>query len=360
MVKVAIFGAGHIGSAVQQIIKNLKESILTSDPYYDIETFIIDSSSDWDYQLDVALASIENISVMLTEQGATHVINALPFSLVKKVAEASIGAKCHYIDFTEDDIMADAVQELYKGTGLTCAVKCGLAPGFINYLGYQLVKEVKNPKSLMISVGALPRTVSYDYNHPEHSYNLTWSVDGLVNEYLRPCRIRKDGVETTIEPLNGLTKVIIDGTEYEAAYTSGGIGSLVRELTEVPNVCYMTLRYPEHYRYVRSVIQDNLGNFDKIKQVFLDNFPSTDDDVIVVYASVLGSDNGRPVRKSYSNKFYGVDRLSGIQATTAGSGVAMLELILTGKATGIIDHSSISLKDFVSTKAFNKCYKTVK
>lgn len=360
MVKVAIFGAGHIGSAVQQIIALLKDYVLSNDPYYEVETFIIDSSPDWDCQLDVSAASIEDVAEMLRAQGTTHVINALPFSLVKKVAEASVAAKCHYIDFTEDDIMADAVQELYRGTGLTCAVKCGLAPGFINYIGYHLVGQVSNPKSLMISVGALPRTVSYDYNHPEHSYNLTWSVDGLVNEYLQPCRIRKDGVETTIEPLNGLTKVIIDGTEYEAAYTSGGIGSLVRELTNVPNVCYMTLRYPEHYRYVRSVIQDNLGNFDKIKQVFLNNFPSTDDDVIVVYASVLGSENGRPVRKSYTNKFYGVDRLSGIQATTAGSGVAILELILTGKAAGIIDHSSISLKDFVSTKAFNKCYKTAK
>jgi saccharopine dehydrogenase-like NADP-dependent oxidoreductase len=361
MIKVAILGAGHIGSAVHQIINNLKGSVLTSDPYHDIETFIVDSGVKWAYQLDLNLASIDDIAKFLSEQGTTHVINALPFTLVKKLAEASVSAGCHYIDFTEDDVMADAVQALYEGSGLTCAVKCGLAPGFINYIGYQLVTEVDNPKSLMISVGALPRTVSYDYNHPEQSYNLTWSVDGLVNEYLRPCRVRKDGKETTIDPLTGLTKVIIDGTEYEAAYTSGGIGSLVKDLADVDNVSYMTLRYPDHYRYVRSVIQDNLGDFEKIKQVFLSNFPSTNDDVIVVYASTLGTDaNKRPVRRSYSNKFYGADGLSGIQATTAGSGVAMLELMLTGKAAGIIDHSSISLSDFTSTRAFGKYYKTIK
>ena len=138
------------------------------------------------------------------------------------------------------------------------------------------------------------------------------------------------------------------------------MGSLVKELTDVPNVSYMTLRYPGHYKYVRSVVQDKLNNFEEIKKIFLKTFPFTDDDVIVVYADAVGENNGQLTRRSYYNKFYGVDGLTGIQSTTAGSGVAMLELMLTGKINGIVDHSSVSLSDFTGTEAFEKYYKTAK
>jgi len=368
MAKVAILGSGQIGRAVHKIISDLRENSNTRI-YSDIDTFVVDASRDNIFKLNYGSHYIMNLvecevaelTKLLVDQKVTHVVNALPFFLNEKVASAAAGAKCAYIDFTEDDAMADRVQEIFKGLNLDCAVKCGLAPGFINYVGHDLVGKMDTPDSLMISVGALPRSVSYDYSHPEHSYNLTWSVDGLVNEYIRPCRVRKDGVAMEVHPLDGLVSVVLDGIEYEAAYTSGGIGSLVRDLTNVPNVHYMTLRYPGHYRYVRSVIHETHGNFEATKNVFLKKFPTTDDDVIVVYANALGKDAaGFPVRRSYYNKFYGNNGLTGIQSTTAGSGVAMLELMITGKVSGIVDHSTIGLSDFTGTEAFGKYYKTVR
>lgn len=366
--KVAILGAGQIGRAVYEIISYLKRQssmVAGGTVYGDIETFVIDSSDANIFRLtggshlvvDLANSPMDELVKVLVDHKVTHVINALPFFLNEKVASAAAGAKCSYIDFTEDDVMADKVQAIYDGLGLDCAVKCGLAPGFINYIGYDLVGKMDTPDSLMISVGALPRTVSYDASHPEHSYNLTWSVDGLVNEYIRPCRVRKDGVEREVPALGGLNKVVLDGTEYEAAYTSGGVGSLARDLAHVPNVAYMTLRYPGHYRYIRSVVQDNHGKFEPIKNIFLKNFPQTDDDVIVVYANAVGKDqDGNLIRRSYYNKFYGVNGLTGIQSTTAGSGVAMLELMLCGKVKGIVNHTDVGLADFTKTLAFGNYY----
>lgn len=370
--KVAILGAGQIGRAVYEIISYLRRqsSMMAGGTVYgNIETFVIDAndanifklSEGSHFVVDLANSSVDELVKVLVDQKVTHVINALPFFLNEKAASAAAGAKCSYIDFTEDDVMADKVQAIYNGLGLNCAVKCGLAPGFINYIGYDLVGKMDTPDSLMISVGALPRTVSYDATHPEHSYNLTWSVDGLVNEYIRPCRVRKDGVEKEVPALGGLCKVVLDGLEYEAAYTSGGVGSLVRDLKQVPNVHYMTLRYPGHYRYVRSVVQDNHGKFEPIKNIFLKHFPQTDDDVIIVYANAVGKDqNGNLIRRNYFNKFYGIDGLTGIQSTTAGSGVAMLELMLRGKVSGIVNHTDVSLDDFTKTIAFGHYYNTRK
>lgn len=360
MIKVAIFGGGQIGKAVYKILQNMKFDPAIAIPFIvdsRIENIFHDTSNH--VLLDLQQVSIGDITKKLVENNVTHVINALPFILNEKVASASMLANCSYIDFTEDDVMADKVQALYRGLPLNCAVKCGLAPGFINYIGYDLVSQIYEPGSLMISVGALPRTVSYDVNHPEYSYNLSWSVDGLVNEYIRPCRIRQGGELREVPALGNLTKVILDGLEYEAAYTSGGVGSLAKDLANVPNVAYMTLRYPGHYKYVRSVIQETYGNFDKIKKIFLEKFPYTNDDVIVVYANALGQDeNGHAIRRSYANKFYGVDGLTGIQSTTASAGVAVLELMLNQRIGGMIDQTGVTFRDFVNTEAFKKYYKT--
>jgi saccharopine dehydrogenase-like NADP-dependent oxidoreductase len=366
MTKVAILGAGQIGRAVYKIISDL--SVVYKTHISNVEAIVVDSSEENIRKLDggihgimnLSQADVKEISDMLIDRKVTHVINALPFFLNEKVAQAAVEAGCHYIDFTEDDIMADKVQEIYKNTELNCAVKCGLAPGFINYIGYDLVGKMDAPDTLMISVGALPRMVSFDKDHPELSYNLTWSVDGLVNEYIRPCRVREDGKEKEVDPLTGHTKVVLDGMEYEAAFTSGGIGSLVKDLTHVPNVHYMTLRYPGHYAFIRKVVKERKNDFESIRKYFEDKFPFTDDDVIVVYANAVGRKDNQLVRRSYFNKFYGVNGLSGIQATTAGSGVAMLELMLTGKVNGKITHSNVTLEDFSNTIAFQKYYKTSK
>lgn len=367
--RVAILGAGQIGRAVYKILSGL--TLLREDneamPFSNVDAFVIDASQDSIQSLvygshivvDLTLSSVEDITQILKDQKVTHVINALPFNLNEKAATAAVAANCSYIDFTEDDVMADKVQKLFTGSTLNCAVKCGLAPGFINYIGYDLVSKMDTPDSLLISVGALPRNVSYDMSHPENSYNLTWSVDGLVNEYIRPCRIRRDGELKEVPALGSIMKVVLDGIEYEAAHTSGGVGNLARDLINVPNVAYMTLRYPGHYRYVREVVQESHGKFDKIKKIFKQKFPFTDDDVIIVYANATGKDKaGNSVRRSYANKFYGVDGMTGIQSTTASAGVAVLELMLGGKVSGIVNQTDVSLADFTNTHAFKAFYST--
>jgi saccharopine dehydrogenase-like NADP-dependent oxidoreductase len=364
--KVAIFGAGQIGRAIFQILTDLSKNafLQNGSPYADLSAFVIDCSKEnvskigyGDHVIsDLSTDSVTEITRILASNGTTHVINALPFSLNEKIAAATLEARCHYIDFTEDDIMADTVQGIFKDSDLTCAVKCGLAPGFINYIGYDLVNKVKVPEELVISVGALPRTAIYADYSPAGSYNLSWSVDGLVNEYIRPCRIRADGIETEVRALDHVFNVMIDGTQYEAAHTSGGVGSLVRDLSNVPYVAYMSLRYPGHYEYVKNTVTKYRGDFDAIKAEFLRVFAFTDDDVIVVYATCSGSDGTNKIQRSYSEKFYGVDGLTAIQSTTAGSGIAMLELILEGKVGGTVNHTDIVLSDFTDTLAYRKYY----
>ena len=74
---------------------------------------------------------------------------------------------------------------------------------------------------MKLRVGALPQ-------HPNNvlKYSLTWSTEGLINEYGNPCQAIVDGRMIEVAPLEGLEEIEIDGTLYEAFNTSGGLGSL--------------------------------------------------------------------------------------------------------------------------------------
>lgn len=350
MTTVVVLGLGHIGYAVEYFAKNLVPfgSVITVDATNRDATFI----------LDLTMMTSDEIEIKLRAVKATVVINCLPFFLNEKIAKAARAAICNYIDFTEDDVMADKVQAIYNGTGLYCAVKCGLAPGFINYVGKSLVEMFDKPESLMISVGALPRNVNWRPGKEHLNYNLTWSVDGLVNEYIRPCRIRSKGVEKEIAACTGIETIIADGVQYEAAYTSGGIGSLAKDLKHVPNVAYKTLRYPGHYSYVVDALTRNNRDFDRLKKEFLDIFPYTSNDIIVVYAEATGKTNGKFTRETFSAHFVGVEGLTAIQSTTAGAGVAMLEMFMHKNVAGVVNHSDVDFAKFKSTDTFSRSYIT--
>lgn len=379
MANVAIFGAGKIGTAVAGLLSRRKSSASTAqlaamsrhdallstpyivdDPLSNCETFMIDKrvADEVDILADIELLDDVGIAGVLQNYDIKYVINALPFFFNEKIARAAVLAGCHYIDFTEDDGASDAVQKIYSSTNLSCATKCGLAPGFINYVGMELASAVDNPSKLMICVGALPVNVNYYHGNPEDSYKLSWSVDGLVNEYIKPCRVRIGGVEKEISALTGDETVLIDGFQYEAAFTAGGVGSLIKDLKHVPNVYYKTLRYPGHYDYVKEAVQRHHGNFSAIKKEFLSKFAFDDDVVVVVYAECVGKPraDGTVVRKTFASKFYGNQEHSAIQLTTAGGGLAALELMVSGQIHGIINHKDIPYQSFINTETYKFTY----
>lgn len=373
-VKVIILGSGQIGSAVHALIsrKNRTRATATILAHTFMDGPSVLNGVDveiWDSRLtpissmviDFSTVSANSIATALRAAGATHVVNALPSSLNEKVAQGAVWAGCHYIDFTEDASAAEAVRQLYSHTKLSCAPSCGLAPGFVNYLGHSLSSKIEHPEKLMICAGALPKNVCYSHGGGALSaagnYALSYSVDGLVNRYIKPCKVRIQGIERPATSLLALDHVLLNGVEYEAAFTSGGVGSLIEDLPHIPNIYFKTLRYPGHYAYVLDVVNRHDGDHESIKKEFLQVFPFCTDDIIVVYGECTGTSSSSQLRKeTFAAKFYGAQGLSAVQSTTAGAGVAVLELMLKNKLSGIVNHADVSLSEFMNTEIYSQTY----
>src|SRR5205085_10659591 len=129
-------------------------------------------------------------------------------------------------------------------------------------------------------------------------YNLTWSTDGLINEYCNPCEAIRDGERIETPALEEIEHFSLDGTEYEAFNTSGGLGTLCDTLEgKVENLNYKTVRYPGHRDIVKMLVRDlQLGQADRrhiLKEVLEASIPITKQDVVLVFVSVCGMRDGR-------------------------------------------------------------------
>src|SRR4029453_7713869 len=113
------------------------------------------------------------------------------------------------------------VRRLAQGAEQAFVPQCGLAPGFVSIAANSLIGHFESLRSVKLRVGALPQNPNNVLKH-----SLTWSTEGLTNEYGKPCEAIVDGRRTELAPLEGLEEISIDGKLYEAFNTSGGLGSL--------------------------------------------------------------------------------------------------------------------------------------
>jgi saccharopine dehydrogenase-like NADP-dependent oxidoreductase len=266
-------------------------------------------------------------------EGHDIVLSATPFSLTSTVAEAAKRAGAHYLDLTEDVETTRLIKKLAEGAETAFIPQCGLAPGFISIVAHDLASKFEKLREVQMRVGALPV-----FPHNALKYNLTWSTDGLINEYCNPCESIRDGRRGEVPALEEVEAFSLDGTEYEAFNTSGGLGTLCDTLEgKVENLNYKTVRYPGHRDIVKMLVRDlRLGMRREIlKDVLETAIPITYQDVVLIFVTVSGWMEGRLTQESYAKKIYSQkvgDRLmSAIQVTTATGICAMCDLLVQGK-----------------------------
>jgi saccharopine dehydrogenase-like NADP-dependent oxidoreductase len=216
-------------------------------------------------------------------------------------------------------------------------------------------------RSVKLRVGALPQ-------NPNNvlKYSLTWSTEGLINEYGNPCEAIVDGRRTELAPLEGLEEISIDGKLYEAFNTSGGLGSLGdTHGARAQSMDYKTMRYPGHCALMRLLMNDLKLNHDRatLKRVLENAVPQTLQDVVIVYIAVAGQQDGQLREETYVSRIYPqviAGRLwSAIQVTTAAGITAVVDLVLANphRYRGFVRQEDFALSDVLANR-FGRHYAT--
>jgi saccharopine dehydrogenase-like NADP-dependent oxidoreductase len=295
--------------------------------------------------------------------GQHLVISALSFRFNPPVAQAALETGLSYFDLTEDVVTTQAVRTIARqaAPGQVFMPQCGLAPGFISIVAHDLAQYFDRLDRVHMRVGALPQ-----FPTGELKYNLTWSTDGLINEYCNSCEAIQEGKRIDVLPLEGYEHFSLDGVHYEAFNTSGGLGTLcetwegrVRELN------YKTVRYPGH-RHLMHFLLNELRlseNRQALKQILEDAVPITFQDVVVTFCTVAGWRRGDLVqvcdaRKIYAGPVHG-QHWSAIQITTAAGICAVIDLFRAGQLPqqGFVRQEQANLNTFLENR-FGRFYRS--
>ena len=356
MKNVVVIGAGKIGATVAGLLAATNDYQVTlADRSPDVL-----SRLDRSERIRIVASDIEDSSKLVSLlNGQFAVLNAAPFHLTTRIAEGARAARTHYLDLTEDVASMRRVRELAAGASIAFIPQCGLAPGFVSIVGSDMSKRFEALDSVRLRVGALPQYPSNALN-----YNLTWSTDGVINEYCEPCEAIVNGVRREVQPLEEREEFSLDGVAYEAFNTSGGLGTLCDTLEgKVRTLNYRTIRYPGHAAIMRALLND-LRLRDRrnvLKDILEHAVPTTLQDVVIVFVTVSGQKNGQLVQETYANKIYSRDvdgrTLSAIQITTAAAICTVVDLLVIGRLPqcGFIRQEDIPLKVFLENR-FGQVY----
>jgi len=324
----------------------------------------------------VALDAAKEKDAARLMKGHDGALSAVPYFLNLGLAKAAISARCHFADLGGNNTvvrqeLALARQAEKKGVGL--APDCGLSPGMASILGGELVRRLGgSAEALKLYVGGLPQSPM-----PPFHYQLVFSVEGLINEFVEPARILRKGKLITIEPLTEPEEFHMDGFAPLVAFqTSGGTSTLPETFEGKVGECFeKTLRYPGHYDLLCELKQLGLFSSEKMRfgdvevaprallsKVFAEKFAGKGPDVCIMRLEAHESVKAPGVRGLLGGKLKGrvasftmVDHydpksdMSAMMRTTAFPASIVLQMMCTG---AVSKHGAVLQERDVPAEAF--------
>jgi lysine 6-dehydrogenase len=290
-------------------------------------------------------------------RGHDAALSAVPYFLNLGLAKAAIEARCHFADLGGNNTVVRQELELSKKAekrGVAIAPDCGLSPGMASILGGELVRRLGGrADALKLYVGGLPEKPM-----PPFHYQLVFSVEGLINEYVEPARILRKGKLLTIEPLTEPEQFHMAGfAPLIAFHTSGGTSTLPETFEGKVGECFeKTLRYPGHFDLLCELKELGLFSSDKLRvngyeitprammaKIFEGKFASKGPDVCIMRLEAHESVRSPGVRGLLGGKIKGrvasftlVDHydpktdMSAMMRTTAFPASIVLQMIASG------------------------------
>lgn len=253
--KYTVIGAGMMGSAAAYDIAthNPNDEVVLAD--INIQQAKTSASQIGPNVTPVRVDVNNTKELVKTLEGSSAVISAVSYSVNFQMTKAAIEAGVPMCDLGGNNDVVEKQMTLdtaAKEKGITIIPNCGLAPGLINVLAMEGTKEFEELDAIHLRVGGLPQ-----HPKPPLYYQIVFSVEGLINEYVEKATVIRDGTVQLVEPMSELEEIEFPapfGT-LEAFNTSGGLSTLTHILAgKVKNLDYKTIRYKGHCEKFKTLL----------------------------------------------------------------------------------------------------------
>jgi lysine 6-dehydrogenase len=322
--RIVVLGAGRVGSLIARD--------LAADPDLAVRTVDRDAhqlGSLAERGIETRTADLaDTVAIQDAVADADVVVAAVPGAVGHRVLEALVEAGKPTVDISfspEDPWPLDAPA---RARGIPVVVDCGVAPGLSNLMAGRSAADLDRVESVRILVGGLPVRRVWPWE-----YRAVFSPADVIEEYVRPSRIRRDGVEVVVPALSDVELVDFPEIGTLEAFFTDGLRTLLRTLP-VPELTEKTLRYPGHAAFARALRES--GFLDTAPLHTRDGevspralaeavliraweLPKGEEEFTVMRVIVEGSQRGRPVRETWDLLDH-TDRATGSTSMARTSG----------------------------------------
>jgi lysine 6-dehydrogenase len=346
--KVLVLGAGMMGRAIAYDFAhsgNVREIVVADIDLIKAQSAAAFSKTIRPIQLDTH--NFDDVVHAMT--GMDAAIGATSYSQNLLLTKAAIKARVHFCDLGGNMDVVDsqiALDSEGRAAGVIILPNCGLAPGMACVVAAGIAKKFEKVEELHIRVGGLPQ-----HPQPPLNYQLVFSAEGLINEYLEPAEVIRNGklqkVESMTECESLEFKMPFDNLE--AFNTSGGVSTLTRMYEgKVQELDYKTIRYSGHCEKFKLLLDLGFAGSEPItvghslmtSREFFENIlrkklPANGPDVVLVRIVVAGTMGNKRTTFAYDMVDY-YDTASGMTSmmrTTAYPTSIIAQMAVNGAIT---------------------------
>ncbi len=345
--KAAVIGAGMMGSAMAYDLAGSDgvERVLLAD--IDAERAAQVASAIGDGVEPRTIDTRDAASLRALFREVDVVLGATSYNHNAALTEAAIQTGTHCCDLGGNmDVVLEQMRldERAKAAGVLVLPNCGLAPGLACIVGAGGTRRFDSVDAVHVRVGGLPQ-----HPQPPLNYQLVFSAEGLLNEYIEPAEVIEAGARRTVASMTGLEALSfrMPYAELEAFHTSGGASTLpamfdgaVRELD------YKTIRYAGHCDRFRTLLELGFASAEPIvvgssvrtaREIFEEmlrrKLPASGPDVVLMRVTVRGRMAGAEKTLAYEmiDHYDEHLRLTAMMRTTAFPTSIIAQMVVRGE-----------------------------
>jgi lysine 6-dehydrogenase len=343
--RILVLGAGRMGlGAVHDLVKQPDvEEVTVADVAAERAHHVASAVEGNVTPRAIDVSRHEDVVELM--RGHDSAISCVNYWLNERLARAALEAGTNFCDLGGNNDVVDAELALdaeARRRGINIIPDCGLAPGMVAVLVAHGAAKFEKLDEIHIRVGGLPRNP-----RPPLDYQLVFSVEGLINEYVERARVIRDGVITMVDSMTE-----VEGIEFpepfgtmEAFQTSGGTSTLPETfLGRVRELDYKTIRYPGHCAKFKTMIDLGLCSSEQMTvegtqvsprkmlgELLVRNLPADEPDIVLVRVEFVG--DGRRLRYDIIDRYDEASGLSAMMRTTAFPASIVALMMARGQTT---------------------------